>query len=387
MNIFELFETKKKSLKNPSDNPCWSGYHPVGTKTKNGRTVPNCVPKNEDANAQVGAPNNDTTSPIHGGIPEDHVEETAAWKRKEGKSKTGGLNAKGVASYRRENPGSKLQTAVTTKPSKLKPGSKAAKRRKSFCARMSGVKGPMKKPNGKPTRKALALRKWNCESIEDMRQLIETAERVIAEEKQRMEHQGSKLAPKKSVTEGSDNTFIITAKTAEGPRKQFRVRAQSERAAVEKFTLHYNQAEILKVTPEATPFGNADDMMKNLKIREQGKAESNAMDDPRVQATIKKMQQQHSREEAGLSKEERLKRAQELGARLRARSAAAKRSGVEEDQWSDGTGQWHSQEEPQDAWSDGTGEWSDGKGQWTESLDSELDSYLAEMRLAGYDIK
>jgi hypothetical protein len=88
--------------------------------------------------------------------------ETAAWRRKEGKSKKGGLNAKGVASYRRENPGSKLQTAVTTKPSKLKKGSKAAKRRKSFCARMGGVKGPMKKPNGKPTRKALALRKWNC---------------------------------------------------------------------------------------------------------------------------------------------------------------------------------------------------------------------------------
>lgn len=94
---------------------------------------------------------------------DDHMlYETAAWRRKEGKSKSGGLNAKGVASYRRENPGSKLQTAVTTKPSKLKPGSKAAKRRKSFCARMSGVKGPMKKPNGKPTRKALALRKWNC---------------------------------------------------------------------------------------------------------------------------------------------------------------------------------------------------------------------------------
>ena len=93
----------------------------------------------------------------------DHVlYETAAWRRKEGKSKKGGLNAKGVASYRRENPGSKLQMAVTTKPSKLKKGSKASKRRKSFCARMSGVKGPMKKPNGKPTRKALALRKWNC---------------------------------------------------------------------------------------------------------------------------------------------------------------------------------------------------------------------------------
>jgi len=94
---------------------------------------------------------------------DDHeLLETAAWRRSAGKSAKGGLNAKGVASYRRENPGSKLQMAVTTKPSKLKPGSKAAKRRKSFCARMGGVKGPMKKPNGKPTRKALALRKWNC---------------------------------------------------------------------------------------------------------------------------------------------------------------------------------------------------------------------------------
>ena len=78
------------------------------------------------------------------------------------KSSEGGLTQKGVDAYRRENPGSKLQTAVTTKPSKLKPGSKAAKRRKSFCARMSGVDGPMKDEKGRPTRKALALRKWNC---------------------------------------------------------------------------------------------------------------------------------------------------------------------------------------------------------------------------------
>lgn len=87
---------------------------------------------------------------------------TPAWTRKEGKDPKGGLNAKGVASYRRANPGSKLQTAVTTPPSKLKAGSKDAKRRKSFCARMSGVKGPMKDAKGRPTRKALALRKWNC---------------------------------------------------------------------------------------------------------------------------------------------------------------------------------------------------------------------------------
>jgi len=90
------------------------------------------------------------------------VKEVAAWQKKSGKNKTGGLNQKGVDSYRREHPGSKLQTAVTTKPSKLKAGSKDAKRRKSFCARMSGMEGPMKDEHGEPTRKALSLKKWNC---------------------------------------------------------------------------------------------------------------------------------------------------------------------------------------------------------------------------------
>ena len=83
---------------------------------------------------------------------------TPEWTRKEGKNPTGGLNAKGRASYRAANPGSKLGAPVT---GKVKRGSKAAKRRKSFCARMGGMKGPMRK-NGKPTRKALALRKWKC---------------------------------------------------------------------------------------------------------------------------------------------------------------------------------------------------------------------------------
>ena len=87
---------------------------------------------------------------------------TAAWQRKEGKNPEGGLNKAGIASYRRENPGSKLSMAVTTKPSKLDPDSKSAKRRKSFCARMGGMPGPMKDEKGKPTRKALSLRKWNC---------------------------------------------------------------------------------------------------------------------------------------------------------------------------------------------------------------------------------
>jgi len=79
------------------------------------------------------------------------------------KSKSGGLTAKGVAKYNKAT-GSNIKMAVTTKPSKLDPDSKDAKRRKSFCARMSGVDGPMKDEKGKPTRKALALRKWNCKT-------------------------------------------------------------------------------------------------------------------------------------------------------------------------------------------------------------------------------
>jgi hypothetical protein len=90
---------------------------------------------------------------------------TPAWTRKEGKSKTGGLNAKGIASYRAANPGSKLKKAVTTKPSKLKAGSKDAKRRASFCSRMSGMKKKntsaktAKDPNSRINK---SLRKWNC---------------------------------------------------------------------------------------------------------------------------------------------------------------------------------------------------------------------------------
>ncbi len=71
---------------------------------------------------------------------------------------TGGLNQSGRDHFNRTT-GSKLKPPVT---GKVKRGSKAAKRRKSFCARMGGVKGPMKDSKGRPTRKALALRKWKC---------------------------------------------------------------------------------------------------------------------------------------------------------------------------------------------------------------------------------
>jgi hypothetical protein len=95
----------------------------------------------------------------------EQIEEVAAWQRKEGKSESGGLNRKGIESYRRENPGSKLSMAVTTKPSKLKPGSKAANRRKSFCARMGGMKRRLtsaKTARDPDSRINKALRKWNC---------------------------------------------------------------------------------------------------------------------------------------------------------------------------------------------------------------------------------
>jgi hypothetical protein len=176
---------------------CWDGYKQIGMKKKGGKSVPNCVPmQNENEGDCEGlehltpelashiADQIDTEGPHaivksvewgDGAAEEltdyiqqslrkisNDIKEAAAWQKKSGKNKNGGLNQKGVDSYRREHPGSKLQTAVTTKPSKLKPGSKDARRRKSFCARMSGVDGPMKDEHGKPTRKALALRKWNC---------------------------------------------------------------------------------------------------------------------------------------------------------------------------------------------------------------------------------
>jgi hypothetical protein len=71
----------------------------------------------------------------------------------------GGLNAKGREYFKRTE-GANLKPPVSAKEASKSPT--AAKRRKSFCARMSGVPGPMKDSKGKPTRKALALKKWDC---------------------------------------------------------------------------------------------------------------------------------------------------------------------------------------------------------------------------------
>ena len=104
-------------------------------------------------------------NPIYRSTKSGSVEESDAWQRKEGQNPEGGLNKKGIASYRRANPGSKLSLAVTTKPSKLKKDSKAWNRRKSFCARMGGMKKRLtsaKTANDPDSRINKSLRKWNC---------------------------------------------------------------------------------------------------------------------------------------------------------------------------------------------------------------------------------
>jgi len=179
-----LNEIKKGQKDSNGFTKCWPNKHAAGTKKgKNGGQVRNCVPNESveeaEANAQfdmIEAMMEDLA--VEYGIDSDSVwdlfetvsdsellAETAAWEKSSGKNKNGGLNQKGVNSYRREHPGSKLQTAVTTKPSKLKKGSKAAKRRKSFCARMKGMKKHRtgaKTAHDPNSRINKSLRKWNC---------------------------------------------------------------------------------------------------------------------------------------------------------------------------------------------------------------------------------
>ena len=137
------------------------GYDVNHTMNANGRNS-----LNKSGAKHLGTIYRDTEGKVSHNIKEEvELDEVAAWQRKEGKNPEGGLNQKGIASYRAENPGSKLSTAVTTEPSKLKPGSKSANRRKSFCARMSGMKRKLtsaKTASDPDSRINKSLRKWNC---------------------------------------------------------------------------------------------------------------------------------------------------------------------------------------------------------------------------------
>ena len=139
-----------KKVKEETEASAGSGDNPVFTKPKMMKL------KKENYEADDGPLTQEQL---------EQLEEGEAWTRKEGQSESGGLNRKGIESYRRANPGSKLSMAVTTKPSKLKPGSKAANRRKSFCARMGGMKKRLtsaKTANDPDSRINKSLRKWNC---------------------------------------------------------------------------------------------------------------------------------------------------------------------------------------------------------------------------------
>jgi len=105
----------------------------------------------------------------HGGVDYNIDNERKAknedWQSVNRKDKTDGLSQKAVNAYRKENPGSKLKTAVTKKPSELKKGSKDAKRRSSFCSRMKGMKKRLtsaKTARDPDSRINKALRRWNC---------------------------------------------------------------------------------------------------------------------------------------------------------------------------------------------------------------------------------
>jgi hypothetical protein len=179
--VMQVDDKELEEEKQRLDPKCWTGYKKQGTKMKGGVRVNNCVPVNEaeftedklaqdlyrdlqifkkGADKDIGqkAKSKDLSSKAK----DKDIVAKEDWQKVNKGDKTDGMSSKAVKAYRRENPGSKLKTAVTTKPSKLKAGSKDAKRRKSFCARMSGVEGPMKDEHGKPTPKAKALKRWNC---------------------------------------------------------------------------------------------------------------------------------------------------------------------------------------------------------------------------------
>ena len=157
----------KRQMKEDKD-PCWKGYEQVGMKKKGGRKVPNCVPIKETGQVmsrytERPTYENRTTKgdvlPQVGGVARGIYED---WQSVNRKDKTDGLSQKAVDAYKRENPGSKLQTAVTEK----NPTGKRASRRKSFCSRMGGMKKRLtsaKTARDPDSRINKALRRWNCE--------------------------------------------------------------------------------------------------------------------------------------------------------------------------------------------------------------------------------
>ena len=217
-----------EAMKQRLDAKCWKGYKKQGTKIKGDTRVNNCVPESieesEERCPQCGMtgctckPGTCKCKPVAGWIPnkgfKEAVDEAALseefdliesiieglanhnqvtaeevwedlesltddelyvfavtqelvnedWQKANKQDKTDGMSQKAVNAYRRENPGSKLKTAVTTKPSKLKKGGKASKRRSSYCSRSKGQMNMHNISCAKTPDKAIckARRRWNC---------------------------------------------------------------------------------------------------------------------------------------------------------------------------------------------------------------------------------
>ena len=183
------------------DEACWKGYEKKGMKTMFGKRYPNCVKKTKKEEVEYVAETKDKKGKGSGkkdacyhkvkasasvwpsayasgrlvqcrkkGAANygnskkesyswrdelDYVQEGAAWTKKSGKSASGGLNEKGRKSYERENPGSDLK----------RPQPEGGSRKKSFCARMGGMKKKLtssKTANDPDSRINKALRKWKC---------------------------------------------------------------------------------------------------------------------------------------------------------------------------------------------------------------------------------
>ena len=147
------------------DEKCWKGYEKKGMKTMFGKRYPNCVKKKVGESVsnwrdEIGYEGKDEVKKLS----EDDMKGMSVKSGHKRPTKSGaGMTQKGVEAYRRRNPGSKLKTAVTTEPSKLKKGSKAANRRKSYCARSAGQMKKFPKAAKDPnSRLRQARRRWNC---------------------------------------------------------------------------------------------------------------------------------------------------------------------------------------------------------------------------------
>lgn len=185
MRINEIL-TEAKAVKQRLDPKCWKGKHKEGTKVKGGVRVNNCVPNESieleeefdliesiiDRLAEHNGVDAEVIWEDLESLTEDELYAFAVtsepvmedWQKANKRDKTDGMSRKAVNAYRRENPGSKLKTAVTTKPSKLKRGSKASKRRKSYCSRSAGQMKMHSISCSKTPDKAIckARRRWNC---------------------------------------------------------------------------------------------------------------------------------------------------------------------------------------------------------------------------------